>query len=484
MSVSSSLPFSSIRTVDGRKWATKALHPPAAIGQKDLVGLPDRDCQSSLPMETRKTYVISALESSEKDSLWDLTILSTNVAGAPYVYWVCKTGETPFFDDARVQYDPSYMLLSSSGAITGQRIIYKSVSCRLDAAAIGDQGFIVSAQQHSVDMAASTGQKLFDSAKVPQPMDANAGYLVASVAYLGANSAGGTGPVFVPSHASIQQLSPMSYMGRARDGAYVVHKFSKANINYKPIIAGMMGYAMGPVSTDPTQYALQGQNAFMPVQTGFGPSDLDCAWIKFTGLSRSATVDVTVVVGLEVIPSMTSPLSAVTRGVVPPDESAIDYVIGQYAVTPDCRPVSANDFGEVIHTLIGPAAAGLSAIFPEAAPFIGPAASALSALFGSSSKKSSKSRASKPKPQQKPKPKRQPKNINRAMARMTVSPRSRVVPSAPPAPLSYNNGTLTYNQLPRFSRRAVPRNTQFVRHPRNPFLARSRRGGESFYVPL
>lgn len=341
-------------TAAGAAWLGKYLHPPADR-LDSYCGMPDENNQPSITVEYRFNLDVEPVSYGEPAvQANSMLMLQTGIYGAPVIVWYIRNGEVlGAADHCRVLYhetfSPDTFLTSTDTA----RFNYQSVTYSLDCTDFNNQG-IVTVAQFRPDL---------DFEVQPEVDD------LINRAVLTYNELPVTGQL-------LSMISPKTYSGLARDGAFVVQRFAQPTNAYAT--HWVAGSQAGDQNTPPSLFvrregtsaaSLKNMDGDLDTPLVLADSHVTWAWVLFEGLTISSEVglprvNVKVVSGYEFGINVDSTFSPFVRMPANYDKLALEAATRASHCMQDGMPAAMNSFGSFIVPAMKYAPAVIAALQP------------------------------------------------------------------------------------------------------------------------
>lgn len=327
------------KTLSGRAWLEKALHPPGAA-LAPVAGMPDNDSFPSTTMEFRNTdTVVTPLAT---DPTWSALFLVMPSPEIPAMVWKWSSSQ-PAPDMSNWQngtriVNNNYTFANWDTDVSRWRRLYGSATFELNAATLADQGMVYCAQQRMEQLPGGTAfVPGAEFVAMPEDNIVNE---------------------FLPTLPSqILQVSPRFYKQRAKEGCFTVSGLVQPINLYRagtgvPVFMGTTAqYRGGHASLYQITSRVGSWNGqSIGVQAGIH-DNWSSSWVLFTGIASSATIELKNIHGYEIQAALGSGFTLFSE---PPAEPDVDAVNAYYSLRhgqADGYPASFNFFGSLLAAL-------------------------------------------------------------------------------------------------------------------------------------
>lgn len=261
-------------TAAGCAWLHKYLHPPADR-LDSYCGMPDENNQPSVSVEYRfnRDIIPPAGPGQQPVQADTLLFLQTGVAGMPAIAWPIANGNLIYPADFVIAVPhEAFQTTIYAEATQTMRYNYQSVTYSLDSTDFNNQGIVTVAQFRP------------------------------NIVYEESNTAQGTittRPVLEVSELPttgerVSMISPKTYSGLAREGAFVVQRMSQPVNPYKPHITDGFDDPDTPLlwlrTGNNTPYSFKDLAGNPIAIEMLSAPDFTWAWVLFEGLSTTSSV--------------------------------------------------------------------------------------------------------------------------------------------------------------------------------------------------
>lgn len=333
-------------------WVQKALNP--AHGILGPVAIPDTAASVTATGEWRANWNLAPPQ-GQTTALWDCDIVAPLSGLMPMVYRFYPSGQQPApmsgWISQSYPFSPTGDFAPLTQAVEQYRTSYASLTLYFNAPALADQGRIVVGQIPNLMRTVNqTAAQLDPAAAARRIFEAIRGGREADyVDAVRANALTQTVVVqdFPPvTEAELTQFSPTTYVGLAKDGAYVPFKFIQPTHNYVEVIPNL-GNLQWALPDGSWQTVIPGTKGWQVV----GGLNTQTAVILLRGMATTSTLFIKCRQGFEAVSAPNSVLAAFQFQSAVVDQEALLAVAAAQQLTPAAYPARDNDFLGVLKSI-------------------------------------------------------------------------------------------------------------------------------------